>query len=222
MADFSKAIPHVLKYEGGYQASPNDSGNFYNGKLIGTNRGITPNAYFAAYKKVPTIDTIKAITPQMAQDIYKRLYWDKIPGNGIKNDSVALLMLDTVVNSGTAHVKTFKMVANLTAGKKIMAETATPLTSVELDLLNSLPQKKYFDNLKGVRESFYKKIASDNPKNAVFLQGWLNRLNKHKFSGDSNNNIGGGTSFGLVVGFGLMLGSAVLLNQRLTGRWLPL
>ena len=42
MANFNKAIDLILKNEGGYQAHPNDKGNYNSkGQLVGTKYGIS-------------------------------------------------------------------------------------------------------------------------------------------------------------------------------------
>jgi lysozyme family protein len=192
VASFDNNIATVLKSEGGFTKDPKDQGNYYNGVLIGTNRGITPGAYYAAYKRVPSTAEIAALTPAQAKGIYKKNYWDKIAGDQLANDSVALLMLDTIVNSGASQLSMFRKAANGIAGKKIMQESASAITGTEAGLINALPQDKYFALLKATREAFYKKLVQKKPSNAKFLQGWLNRLNKHVYSGASS----GGSSTG--------------------------
>jgi hypothetical protein len=182
-ANFDAAIQKVFKEEGGYQAGKADQGNYYKGKLIGTKLGVTPNAYYSFYKKEPTQDTIRNLTPGQAGPIYKKNYWDKIRGDEIKNDSVADLMMFVVVNSGAGMVKPLKEVMNMTAGKKIVAETATPFTREEIVLLNGLPADIYFSNLKMVRKRFYEDLVKKKPANQVYLKGWLRRLDEHKYSG---------------------------------------
>ena len=45
MANVEKLVPFILKWEGGFQKMKEDTGNYLNGVLIGTNKGITPAAY---------------------------------------------------------------------------------------------------------------------------------------------------------------------------------
>lgn len=189
-ANFDASIKRVYEYEGGYQNSPNDTGNYFNGKLIGTNLGITPQAYYNYYHSAPGVDTIKNLTRSKSDPIYQANYWNKIRGNEIANDAVASLMLDSVVQSGLSQIKAFKKIANAISWKKIFAETTTPFTAQEIKLLNALPQQTYFNQLKAYRKRFYEDLAKKQPKNKVFINGWLKRLDKHKFSG-----VGSGFSF---------------------------
>ena len=70
-------ITAILKREGGYQAHPQDKGNYLNGELIGTKYGITPKTYQLYYGKKPTANDIKNLSMDEAYKIYKKLYWDK-------------------------------------------------------------------------------------------------------------------------------------------------
>lgn len=210
MANSTVAIEKVIKEEGGYQAGTADSGNYRNGKLLGTKYGITPNAYFAFYKQEPTRDTIKNLTIAQATPIYKTNYWDKIGGDGIANVSVADLMMFMVVNSGLSQIKSIKHIANETAGKKIFAETTTPFTATEIQLLNALPQQTFFSNLKTYRERFYYALVQHKPSNKIYLTGWLSRLDKHVFKSEGSINpkddAGGNLMFvGVLAVIGLFL-----------------
>jgi hypothetical protein len=214
MANASTAITKVVKEEGKYQAGAADKGNYFKSpstgekKLIGTKYGITPGAYFAYYKKEPTQDTIKNLTIDQAVPIYKKNYWDKIKGDEIANTSVADLMMFIVVNSGAGMVKSMKHIANETAGKKIFAETSTPFTSEEIRQLNTLPQDIYFSNLKTFRERFYKGMVANDPSQGIYLKGWLNRLNKHVYSGAKSSTVKQSTKL-IIVGLLLFTGGAV-------------
>lgn len=191
--------------EGGYSINPNDTGNYFDRNLIGSNLGVTGNAYYKYYNKKPTKDTIKNLKIVDVTPIYKYNYWDKIKGDLITNESLADLMMFIVVNSGVGMVKSLKTIANATAGKKLFAETTTPFTPNEIQLINSLPQSIYFDNIKMAREAFYRNLVKNKPSNAVFLNGWLKRLNSHKYSGvkSSNNNLIIGTL--LFIGIGSLV-----------------
>lgn len=177
------SIARVIKEEGGYQNNKNDSGNYFNGVLMGTKYGITPNAYFDYYKQIPTVDTIKNLTVAQAVPIYKIKFADKIRAGEIANESVRELMMFTIVNSGTGQIKTFKQIMNEIAGKKVVTVNALPFTSSEIKILNALPQDRFFNKLKSYREAFYRALVQKKPSNQVFLNGWLKRLNSHVYSG---------------------------------------
>jgi hypothetical protein len=71
MADFYKYVSKTLKFEGGYQNRIDDNGNycyFYKngsrvrGQRVGTNHGISAQAFQDAYGKCPTIAEMQALT----------------------------------------------------------------------------------------------------------------------------------------------------------------
>ena len=72
--DLTDALNKILVAEGGFQNNPKDDGNYANGVLIGTNRGITPAA-LANYKNVNistiTVDDIRGVTEETAKEIFK-------------------------------------------------------------------------------------------------------------------------------------------------------
>lgn len=204
MANAKEQISRVVKEEGGYQADKADTGNFYHGQLYGTKFGITPAAWQAFYKKPLQQDTIKNLTVPEVIPIYKKNYWDKIRGDEIANEATAGLMMFVIVNSGTGTIKSLKAVANMTAGKKIMAETYVPFTKEEIALLNKLPADKYFNNLKLVRKKFYEALAKKDPNKQKYLKGWLSRLDKHQYSGRSSGN---SSTLLLSLGAVLLLGA---------------
>lgn len=198
-------IDKVFKAEGGYQADPADTANYVNGQLIGTNHGISALAYYGYYGQVPTVDSLKALTKEQARPIYKQKYWDKIQGDKINNQSIADLMMQYVVGSGVGSIKNIKVLANSVYGKNVLDNKATPLTSLDVDFINKLPQKQFFDVLWQFRKSWFEKIAKDQPSKAKFLKGWLNRLNTHKFIPQSNDTGSLFTRKNIIIGGGIIL-----------------
>lgn len=183
MASFDLSAAKAFKAEGGYQADPADNANYCDGKLVGTNRGISAVAYKGYYKKCPTVEDMKRLTVNQALAIYKAGYWDKINGDRIKNQSVADLMFQYIIGSGASQLSDLKAIANTTAGKKQIAEIDTSITAREAEIINSLNQATYHNNLKVWRAAFFKRLVERVPEKRKFLQGWLNRLETHKFDG---------------------------------------
>jgi len=72
----SVIVEGILGFEAGFQDNPDDKGNFDSqGNLIGTNKGITPSSYKAAFGKEPTVDELKNLTTEQAIEIYNENYW---------------------------------------------------------------------------------------------------------------------------------------------------
>lgn len=76
------ASDFIKKYEGGFQDDPDDSGNWVEGKLIGTNRGVTPRT-LANYRDIPVMDVtremIRGVTHEEATQIAVDRYY-RLPG----------------------------------------------------------------------------------------------------------------------------------------------
>ena len=62
MADFNKAHKYIIQEEGGYQDMPNDTGNYTDGVLIGTNYGISADTLKSFLGRTPTKDEMKNLS----------------------------------------------------------------------------------------------------------------------------------------------------------------
>jgi lysozyme family protein len=89
--DFSFCLAFVLRWEGGYVDHPDDPGGE-------TNFGISKRAH-------PTVD-IKALTWDLAADIYKRHYWEAARCDELP-PAVALVVFDSAVNQGVKQAIRF-------------------------------------------------------------------------------------------------------------------
>lgn len=193
MASFDPIFNLTLNHEGGFQKFANDSANYVNGKLIGTNRGISAIAYYEFYKKTPTEADMKALTKEQAKAIYKTNYWDKINGDKINNQSVAELMFQFIIGSGPSQLSDLKDIANMVSGRKVLASIDKKFTDAEIEIINKLPADKYWNALKQWRHAFFLRLVKAKPAKKEFLKGWQNRLNSYVFipnSGTSSNSAG--------------------------------
>lgn len=195
MANFDPVFKLTLNHEGGFQKFPNDSANWVNGKLIGTNRGISAVAYYQFYNRVPTEQDMRNLTQDQAKAIYKRNYWDKINGDRIKNQSVAELMFQFIIGSGASQLSDLKDIANSVAGKKILASVDRSFTNAEIDLINKLPARIYWESLKAWRHAFFLRLVKAKPQLNQFLKGWQKRLNSYQFVPTQGDVEGSGAAF---------------------------
>lgn len=181
MASFDKAIINTFKAEGGFQQDASDNANYVNGVLIGTNRGISAQGYYAYYKKIPTVNDIKNLTVEQAKQIFKGNYWDKVGCDFIENQSVAELMFQFVIGSGTGQISDIKDIANKTGGKVVFILNDLPISKMDAIYINSLSQELFHSKMKEWRLEFYNRVVAKNPAKLKFLNGWQNRLNTHKY-----------------------------------------
>lgn len=181
MASFEKAIVNTFKAEGGFENDKEDNANFVNGVCIGTNRGISAQAYYAYYKKVPTEQQMRDFTVEQAMQIFKGNYWDKVACDYIVNQSVAELMFQFIIGSGQGQISDIKDIANKTNGKVVLVSNDIALTKMDANFINGLNQSLFFKGLWDFRLAFYDRVVANNPAKMKYLKGWQNRLNTHKF-----------------------------------------
>lgn len=168
---------NIARWEGLYQANPDDPGNWYNGQLIGTMRGVTP-AVLQAYLGIdPVLITPQfmreAVTLDVAAEIGLRRYyvgyidpvywcapaaavmdfgWGSGPGQAIKSTERDLLKMDN---------------ANFTFDPVSIAKWRMMYDN---DGVMQMLWAWY-----DVREKFYDLICLENPRLQQFRLGWHNR-----------------------------------------------
>lgn len=178
MAVFEKAQALVGLSEGGYQNDPRDSGNFYNGQLIGTNWGIAASTLAKYLGRTTSVEDMKNLSRKTAEQILKTNYWDKNNLGKIKNQSVANLLYDGVVNHGSNGMRMLASKA-LSAMKKPIAYYQI-FTTEGIKHLNRQNQKRLFFSLKKARADKYRSLNKPH-----YLKGWLNRLDRIQYYGDN-------------------------------------
>lgn len=101
--NFSEALQHVLKHEGGYIDHPDDPGGE-------TNFGIT----VAVARENGYLGDMRAIPMSVVESIYKRKYWDKVRADEMP-ESVRFALFDYAVNSGPgAAIRALQRVLGVT------------------------------------------------------------------------------------------------------------
>lgn len=172
MADFNKAIPFVLKWEGGFGHFKEDPGG-------ATNRGIT----FALFKEyaarlglLPNIDGLKSLTEDQAKQIYKLRFWDVMKGDQIINQNIANIIFDAFVNSGKWGLKLAQKEVGSTPDGEFGPKT--------LQALNAAAPKMLFGAIKEARITYYNNLVERKPHMNIFHKGWLNRVNDLQYIDD--------------------------------------
>lgn len=153
MANFEKALSHILQNEGGYVNDKTDKGGE-------TKFGISKKSY-------PKED-IKNLTIERAKEIYKRDFWDKIKGDQIQNDELALNLFDFAVNGGVGtSIKTLQKALNVDVDGVIGNDTLSAMAVINFpDLIKRFIK---FRNL------HYVDIVINDPTQIKFLKGWISR-----------------------------------------------
>lgn len=175
MASFEAYKPLLLQVEGGYQAHPEDSGNYNSlGQLVGTKYGISAPVYETYINRPPSVSDMKAITKNTALQIYKINYWDASKGDYFINQSVANLVVDHAVNAGVgAAGKLVQRTLNNEFGYNLAVDGV--IGNATMAAINNAMQDVLHARLLEAREAFYLQIGGP------FVSGWLYRLSKFVF-----------------------------------------
>lgn len=171
MANFKQAVEKIFQLEGGYQAWTNDTGNYNSlGHLVGTNWGISAPVYERWIGKPPTLLEMRNMPKQVAEEIYKARFWDRIQGSRISPQYLADIIMDGAVNHGVSRgVKLLQEVLGVYPDG-IMGE-------ITLAAIRRANPARLFEAYKQRRVAFYNSLAASNPAYRPFLDGWMNRIN---------------------------------------------
>lgn len=160
---FVSSLPFILRWEGGFVDHPADPGGR-------TNKGVTQKVYDAwrARQGVPRRD-VKLIEDREVQAIYETGYWLP-PRCDLLRRQLDLVQFDTAVNMGVGRAVRFLQSA-VGCGVDGDFGPQTERSAAACDLGRGIGA--YCD----AREAYYRRLARQNPDLAVFLKGWMNRLN---------------------------------------------
>lgn len=172
MADYKKFFPFVVRWEGGYVNDPDDSGG-------ATNRGITWTTYNSLAKSVfginPTETHFRSLTANDAEKIFL-WFWNKATyKNAVRSQAISEVLTSWFWGSGGDGLKDFQKMLNEKFGQKLAVDGAIGAKSVQA--INSIDEQKLFQASIERREQWFRNLAKRRPKDAKFLDGWLNRLN---------------------------------------------
>lgn len=99
MNNAKRAIPLILKHEGGFVDHPNDPGG-------ATNMGVTIATFRRYIKPGGTVADLKRLTVEQATIVFKRQYWDKVNADLLPS-GVDYAVADFAVNSGPSRAAKF-------------------------------------------------------------------------------------------------------------------
>lgn len=169
MARFDRIFESVIDIEGKYSNHPADSG----GK---TKYGITEqtarrNGYEGDIRELPK---------KKAKSIYLNEYWLEPQFDKIREYSVAQELFEQGVNLGTQQAtKNLQKSINLVCDKRLITDGIIgPKT---LKAYNKCQHKDdIYTMLNMLQARRYIEITENNPRQRVFLRGWLRRITINK------------------------------------------
>jgi lysozyme family protein len=179
MTDLEKYSKFVLSWEGKFGKSLEDSASKkfcptpYKGVKYHTSHGITYTTWSNAYGTSKDKEFFEMPT-QMWWEIFKKRFYDKIKGDEFKTKPIAYLVTEIAWMSGVSEGGEHLQKALCNIGIKVTIDGVIGQKTIQAT--NSADQKELFAELVEVRKKFY--IAISTGKNAKWLNGWMNRLNK--------------------------------------------
>lgn len=174
-SSFEKAQEKLKKVEGGYTQHPNDKGNWVDGKLIGTNYGISAPTLKEYLGRVPTKKEMENLTYEKAEKIYKERFWDKFNLENIEDQNIANIIYDAVVNHGPYGTK--KIIQRVLSKYDEEVNLADIYKEKGMKAINSVDPKKFFKDFKSERKIDY--ISYEDYE--TFGKGWDKRLDEFEY-----------------------------------------
>jgi lysozyme family protein len=162
VSSFDRALPFVLRMEGGYSNHPSDPGG-------ATNKGITQKTYDEWTEgRGGGTRSVREITDAEVYAIYKTRYWDAARCDALPWP-LALCHFDAAVNHGVRNaIKLLQRALGVDDDGIFGPKTQAALNAADPDAL--------FGQWYAARLKFYYDICQGRPASRVFLLGWVRRL----------------------------------------------
>lgn len=173
MAEFKTTYEKYIKpNEGGYVLDPDDKGGE---TYAGIARKFNPQwsgwGYIDAQKKQGVIkkNTLFSSLDGEVEQFYLDL-WNKNKFSEIRNQSIADIFFDFVVNSGVSAIKAVQKIVGTSADGIIGPNT--------IKAINTFYGPVLFDKILAYRKAFYNAIIERDPTQEKFQKGWFSRLDR--------------------------------------------
>jgi lysozyme family protein len=158
MSDFGQAIAYVLQNEGGFVNNPNDPGGM-------TNFGITQNLL----NSVMPNQAVQNLTQEIAMQVYEQVFWTPLQLAQL-DQMKATCLLDAAVNCGPKLAITC---AQLASGFVVTDGVMGPKT---INAINGTDPERWLHDFMVHLKDHYCGICVQNPRQIVFLTGWMDRV----------------------------------------------
>lgn len=155
--NFARALPLVLKHEGGYVDHPRDPGG-------ATNKGVTIATFRRYVKKDGTKADLRAITDKQVATVYYRHYWSAVNAQALPA-GVDYAVFDFAVNSGPHRAAQFlQRVVGISDDGRIGPKT--------IEAVEKMPAAIIIKRLCGNRLDWLKRLKTWS----TFGRGWTRRV----------------------------------------------
>jgi len=179
-ADCAAALEIVFGHEGGYQNSRKDAGN-WSGKKVGVGKLCGGTKFGIACGHNPGVD-IKALTREQAGEIYRNRECKDMRMEELAGQTIATLLLDLAVNMGSdMAVKLMGTTINLVNAPEEHITFDETMTDEMVAWFNANTKTReqqvlFYAVLTLAAIDRYAHIVESNPKQAVWLLGWVRRV----------------------------------------------
>ena len=131
-------------------------------------RSVTKKAW-ADYLGRPIADgEMKALTPDVVNPFYKKMYWDKVHGDELPA-GLDYAVFDFAVNAGPGRAAKFlQQAVGVNADGAIGPGTMKAVADAN--------PKQALEQFSAAKTAFYKGLVDRNPDQQKFIKGWLARV----------------------------------------------
>jgi lysozyme family protein len=172
MADFNNALQHVLTNEGGYVHDPDDPGGE-------TYKGVARqmNSKWDGWVNIDILKKQSGFPANLERDIelqdkirdfYHFNYWNRINGDNLSNQAIALTIFDFAVNAG---VSTSSSLAQMVVG----AVADGVIGKESTDKINNFDPEHFLAAFTVAKIARYMSIIKRRPTSQKYLYGWIKR-----------------------------------------------
>lgn len=172
---FPSLLPPEKQFEEcrkrGFANDPVDRGG---ATMCGVTFG-TYSAYCNKKGRKATVDGLKAISYADWREILQTMYWNKWKADEIKDEWLAVILVDWVWASGITGIKRPQKILGVTVDGIVGPKT--------LAAVNAADPKALFDKLHADRLKHFQEIVAKTPSQVRFLKGWNNRVNMLQYGG---------------------------------------
>ena len=161
----------ILRIEGGYQAMPDDNGNWACGQLVGTKYGVSAVAYQTWVGRCPTKSEMESITEGTAFNFYS-WYFHRYNLYPIENQHFFELLANNTMGSPTNAARVEQRVLNKMGYPVQVDGVRGPATLSALNAAWRSNPSAIYNNIRAAWIDYLKSL--NKPQ---FLPGWLKRMN---------------------------------------------
>lgn len=167
----------IARWESLFQAQPQDAGNYVNGRLVGTMRGVTP-AVLAAHRGVPAVTITEAdmrtVTLEEASEIGETRFYRGTGLDMLAWGPATAALMDVGWGSGPRQAVLF---AQRLAGTVDDGVVGPATVAAYAAWVNRVGWEEATRAVNKMRLAFYDAIIARNPQREIYRKGWANRAN---------------------------------------------